>query len=118
MSSCWPPPVWGANQPQLPISWTLAQAAGLATEALEDQLVTWHNEGWLRYFPGGRTPVVTLLPAPPDVDERLERLLSQRSAVTFQRIQEIGDYAATPNCRHSYLANYLGGTPRPRCGML
>jgi ATP-dependent DNA helicase RecQ len=87
---------------------SLASATGLPIESLEACLLAWQSSGSLRYYPGGRTPLISLLPAPPNAAQRVESLVSQRHAVAEQRIAEIDAYAQSGNCRHSYLADYLG----------
>jgi hypothetical protein len=99
----------------------LAAATGIGLEALETYLVAWQAGGWLRYYPANRAPLVTLPQVatpgiPASSDQRIESLLTQRAAVTQQRIQEIADYAHTHACRHGYLAEALGSGRRTRCG--
>ena len=93
----------------------LAQLMDQPAEQMEMSLLAWQDAGWLRYYPQGRTMLVTLLPAPSDAARRIDSLISQRAAIASQRIKEIGDYARTTYCRHGYLANYLGGHSRKRC---
>lgn len=92
---------------------TLAQAP---LAELEDQLLSWQERGWLRYYPAGRDLLVTRLPAPPDAAQQVESLLAARSAIAAQRAREMVDYARTSSCRHGYLAQHLGGHPRRTCG--
>jgi RecQ family ATP-dependent DNA helicase len=99
----------------------LAAATGIPAEELEARLLAWQEEGWLRYFPSGRAPLLSLPPAPADAAQRIESLISRRAAVAQQRVQEIDYYAHTRACRHAFLAEHLGGqgdvAARSRCGV-
>ncbi len=87
---------------------SLAAAAGIPLESLEACLLAWQSAGWLRYYPAGRVPLLSLLPAPGNAAQRVESLVTQRAAVAQQRIQEIDAYAHSRTCRHIYLGEYLG----------
>ena len=86
----------------------LATATGIPMESLEACLLAWQSAGWLRYYPAGRMPLLSLLPAPGNAAQRVESLVTQRAAVAQQRIQEIDAYAHSRTCRHVYLGEYLG----------
>lgn len=87
---------------------SLATATGIPMESLEACLLAWQSAGWLRYYPAGRVPLLSLLPAPGNAAQRVESLVTQRAAVAQQRIQEIDAYAHSRTCRHIYLGDYLG----------
>ena len=87
---------------------SLAAATGIPMESLEACLLAWQSAGWLRYYPAGRVPLLSLLPAPGNAAQRVESLVTQRAAVAQQRIQEIDAYAHSRTCRHVYLGEYLG----------
>jgi hypothetical protein len=90
---------------------SLATATGIAPEALESRLLSWQAAGFLRYYPAGRVPLVSLPPSPANAAQRVESLVTQRAAVAQQRVQEIDAYAHTRACRHLYLGEYLGSAP-------
>ncbi|MFO1130385.1 MAG: RecQ family ATP-dependent DNA helicase, partial [Hyphomicrobiales bacterium] len=87
---------------------SLAAATGIPMASLEACLLAWQSAGWLRYYPAGRVPLLSLLPAPGNAAQRVESLVTQRAAVAQQRIQEIDAYAHSRTCRHVYLGEYLG----------
>jgi ATP-dependent DNA helicase RecQ len=87
---------------------SLAAATGIPMESLEACLLAWQAEGWLRCYPAGRMPLLSLLQAPANAAQRVESLVTQRAAVAQQRVQEIDGYAHTRICRHAYLSEYLG----------
>ncbi len=90
---------------------SLAAATGIPMESLEACLLAWQSAGWLRYYPAGRVPLLSLPPAPGNAAQRVESLVTQRAAVAQQRIQEIDAYAHSRTCRHVYLGEYLGSQP-------
>jgi ATP-dependent DNA helicase RecQ len=90
---------------------SLAAATGIAPAALETYLLSWQAAGYLRYYPAGRVPLVSLPPSPANAAQRVESLVTQRAAVAQQRVQEIDAYAHTRACRHLYLGEYLGSAP-------
>jgi len=87
----------------------LAAATHIPIEALEARLLAWQDEGFLRCYPAGRVPLISLLPQPADAAQRIESLLARRAAVAQSRVQEIDDYAHTRGCRHAFLHEHLGG---------
>ncbi len=103
---------------------SLAEAAAIPVETLESCLLAWQTAGWLRYYPAGRVPLLSLPAAPANAAQRVESLVTQRVAVAAQRVQEIDAYAHSRVCRHVYLGEYLGSQPalpgsgkRARCGV-
>ena len=62
-----------------------------------------------------RTPLVAMPPKPDDTSRRLERILSQSSAVAQRRIDEMIGYAVTDSCRHGYISAHFGSPPRTQC---
>ena len=69
--------------------------------------------------------MISILTPPSNAGQRVESLVSQRAAIAQQRVKEIADFAHTDQCRHTYLAHYLGGqrtgimatVRRQRCGV-
>jgi ATP-dependent DNA helicase RecQ len=92
---------------------SLAAATGIPAESVEACLLAWQSAGWLRYYPAGRVPLLSLPAAPANAAQRVESLVTQRTAVAQQRIQEIDAYAHSRICRHVYLSEYLGSQSAP-----
>ena len=86
----------------------LAERAAISPVDLESWLLSWHDEGLLRYRPGQRGPLLELLPAPPDVGERIDRLLADYQARQDQRVESVGSYARAAKCRHRVLSAHFG----------
>ncbi|MBP8292145.1 MAG: RecQ family ATP-dependent DNA helicase, partial [Caldilineaceae bacterium] len=93
----------------------LAGATGIELAALEPLLLDWQAAGWLMVRSAGRDLLLTLLPAPADVSQRIDSLIDRYAAIQEQRVKEIYAYARTQRCRHGYLAAYLGGERRTTC---
>jgi len=93
----------------------VASSSGIPLSEVEKLLLTWDEEGWIRYRPVGRDILVTVPPAPDDAGERVERLLERYETIQIQRVDEIGAYARTRACRHGHLNAYLGGRAIERC---
>ncbi len=93
----------------------LAGATGIELAALEPLLLDWQAAGWLTVRSAGRDLLLTLLPAPADVSQRIDSLLDRYAAIQEQRVKEIYAYGRTQRCRHGYLAAYLGGERRTTC---
>ena len=86
-------------------------------EELEQWLLAWQAAGWLRVDLAGRDAVIELLDPPARAGSDLERMIADRTALDQQRVRDIADFARTRRCRHGYLADYLGGNHRRRCGV-
>ncbi len=86
----------------------LAEQAELSPAALEGMLLAWHDAGFLRYRGGQRLPLIELLPAPPDVAERIDRLLRDYRERQEQRVEAMAAYARSTDCRHRALAAHFG----------
>jgi len=93
----------------------LAGATAIELAALEPLLLDWQAAGWLIVRSAGRDLLLTLLPAPADVSQRIDSLLDRYTAIQEQRVKEIYAYGQTRRCRHGYLAAYLGGERRTAC---
>ncbi|MGC9523539.1 MAG: RecQ family ATP-dependent DNA helicase, partial [Anaerolineae bacterium] len=93
----------------------VAERAQLAPETIEDQLLTWSDEGRLDVRFSGRNLLLSRLPAPDDVAQRISLWLDRYATVQEQRVEEIVAYARTPHCRHGYLSAYLGGPALEHC---
>jgi ATP-dependent DNA helicase RecQ len=85
----------------------LAEQAEMTPMELENQLLAWHDQGLLRYRPAQRGALLELLPAPPDVSERIERLLTDYQARQDERVEAMGAYARAVRCRHRVLAAHF-----------
>ncbi|MCO5208491.1 MAG: RecQ family ATP-dependent DNA helicase [Caldilinea sp.] len=94
----------------------LARTA-MQPEELEQWLLAWQAAGWLRVDLAGRDAVIELLDPPARAGSDLERMIADRTALDQQRVRDIADFARTRHCRHGYLADYLGGHRRRRCGV-
>jgi ATP-dependent DNA helicase RecQ len=86
----------------------LAERAGLSPADLEAALLAWHDAGFLRYRAGPRLPLLELLPAPPDVAERIDRLVHDYRTRQEQRVEAMARYARSGECRHKALAAHFG----------
>jgi ATP-dependent DNA helicase RecQ len=96
----------------------LAETTGLAPAALEQWLLVWQEARYLHVHYDGRDPFLELPPPPPaQATQQIEQILRNRATLEQQRIGDIARYARTPACRHGFLADYLGGARRARCGM-
>lgn len=93
----------------------LAEAGGIATTRLEEQLLAWQEQGALRYESRGRDLLLTLSPGDEGVSRRVHSLLDKYATVQQGRVTELVDFARTQRCRHGHLAGYLGGQPRTGC---
>ncbi len=92
----------------------LARTA-MQPEELEQWLLSWQAMGWLRVSLAGRDAAIELLDPPARAGSDLERMIADRTALDQQRVRDIADFARTRQCRHGYLAGYLGGERRRRC---
>jgi ATP-dependent DNA helicase RecQ len=93
----------------------LAGYMGWPLDQSEAILLDWQNAGWLQ-FKGERRAMCIELPAPPpDARQRLERLMTQSSALAQRRIDEVIGYATAETCRHGYISAHFGSPPRTRC---
>ena len=86
----------------------LAERAELGPAELEGLLLVWHDAGFLRYRGGPRQPLLELLTAPPDVAERIERLLKDYKGRQEQRVEAMAGYARSTECRHRALSAHFG----------
>lgn len=93
----------------------LANAGALPLTDVEEQIHQWQDAGYLRYQTSMRDLLLTLLPAPADTAGHMASLLDQYATIQQQHVIDMVDYARSTSCRHGYLANYLGGQPRPHC---
>jgi ATP-dependent DNA helicase RecQ len=93
----------------------LAHTLGWSPTELEARLLTWRDEGRLRFRPGAREPVVERLRAPADSGQRMDTLLNQYEAAQQARLSDLMEYAETQECRHAVIARHLGHTI-PACG--
>jgi len=94
----------------------LARTA-MQPEELEQRLLMWQSSGWLRVDLAGRDAAIELLEPTARAGSDLERMIADRAALDEQRVRDIADFAHTRRCRHAYLADYLGGNRRSRCGV-
>jgi len=93
----------------------VARAAGLDAGQVEEQVLSWADEGALDCRGSARDLLVELLPVPADADRRVGQLLEQYEQIQRQRIAEIVSYAETVRCRHGHISAYLGGRIIERC---
>ncbi|MBK8799052.1 MAG: RecQ family ATP-dependent DNA helicase [Anaerolineales bacterium] len=95
----------------------LAETLHLSPAALEQWLLVWQAARYVHVHYDGRDPYLELLPPPAQVADKLEQMLRNRAALDQQRAGDIARYARTAACRHGFLADYLGGERRARCGV-
>lgn len=81
----------------------------------EAKLFDWQVAGRLTLKSERRAMLIAMPPTPPDSRQRLERLLSQSSAIAQRRIDEVIGYATAETCRHGYISAHFGSPPRNKC---
>ncbi len=86
----------------------LAQRAGHTPDALERQLLRWHDQGLLRYEGSARDVLLELRPAATNVGSRIDTLLAEYNTRQDERIAAIAAYARAIACRHRLLAAHFG----------
>jgi ATP-dependent DNA helicase RecQ len=86
----------------------LAARAGSAPDALERQLLRWHDQGLLRYEGSARDVLLELRPAAANVGSRIDALLAEYSTRQDARIEAITAYARGLSCRHRAIAAHFG----------
>ena len=86
----------------------LAERVGSAPDALERQLLRWHDQGLLRYESSARDVLLELRPASADVGSRIDALLAEYSTRQDARIDAISTYARGLTCRHRTIAAHFG----------
>jgi ATP-dependent DNA helicase RecQ len=82
---------------------------------LERRLIAWRTAGWLLVKLSRRALAIDLPPTPPDMLERIHRLLEQSRALGQRRIDDMVGYATTEGCRHGNISAHFGSPPRIRC---
>jgi ATP-dependent DNA helicase RecQ len=87
---------------------TLAARAGSSPDALERQLLRWHDQGLLRYESSARDVLLELRPASADVGSRIDALLAEYGTRQDARIEAITIYARGLTCRHRAIAAHFG----------
>ncbi len=83
--------------------------------SVEARLLEWHSAGIITLLGSKREMAIYLPPRPPDLAERIERLLAQSRALGQRRIDDIVGYATGESCRHGYISAHFGSPPRIRC---
>ncbi|MEP7189995.1 MAG: helicase-related protein, partial [Roseiflexaceae bacterium] len=86
----------------------LATRLDTAPDALERQLLRWHDHGLLRYEGSARDVLLELRPAAADVGDRIDALLAEYSTRQDARIDAITIYARGLSCRHRTIAAHFG----------
>lgn len=86
----------------------LAERAGSTPDALERQLLRWHDQGLLRYEGSARDVLLELRPATATVGSRIDTLLAEYSTRQDARIEAITTYARGLTCRHRAIAAHFG----------
>jgi ATP-dependent DNA helicase RecQ len=98
-------------EPNVPVEVSLLELAatlGESPSVLEGRLLAWQDDGVLRYQGFGRDALLELLPSPPDVGERIDRLLADYGRRQDERVEAIAAYARSAQCRHRALAAHFG----------
>lgn len=93
----------------------IADFMGWSLHEVEANLLDWQGVGLLTLVSEKRAMLIDLPPCPPDMRQRLERLLAQSSAIAQRRIDEVIGYATADTCRHGYISAHFGSPPRNRC---
>ncbi|RME59165.1 MAG: RecQ family ATP-dependent DNA helicase [Caldilineae bacterium] len=93
----------------------VAQAMGWPLLETEERLLAWQSEGAIRVQGSKREMAIYLPSRPPDMRERLQRLIEHSRAVAQRRIDDIVGYATAESCRHGYISAHFGSPPRTRC---
>jgi ATP-dependent DNA helicase RecQ len=86
----------------------LAEHVSSTPDALERQLLRWHDQGLLRYEGSARDVLLELLPATANVGSRIDALLAEYSTRQDARIEAITTYARGLTCRHRAIAAHFG----------
>jgi len=92
-----------------------ATALGIAPQEMEDHLLAWADDGYVRCRFSGRDMLVTRTAPPGDVAARIDQWLDRFESLQVQRIAEIVGYARTRRCRHGHINAYLGGRTITQC---
>jgi ATP-dependent DNA helicase RecQ len=93
----------------------IARFMGWPLPETEAWLLDMQADGWLHVSGSRRAMLIELPPRPPDMRERLQRLLNQSAAVAQRRIDDVIGYATAETCRHGYISAHFGSPPRARC---
>ncbi len=93
----------------------LAADVGQEPSALDADLLRRADAGTLWYRSGDRAPLIEMLPAPPDVAQRIDDLLREYAVAQDTRIEAMAAYARAKACRHRVLAGHFGQR-LPACG--
>ncbi len=93
----------------------IATFMGWSLHDVEAILLDWEAAKYMTSKSGRRAMLIDLPPRPADLRARLERLISQSSAVAQRRIDEMIGYATAETCRHGYISAHFGSPPRNRC---
>jgi ATP-dependent DNA helicase RecQ len=86
----------------------LAERVSNTPDALERQLLRWHDQGLLRYEGSARDVLLELRPASANVGSRIDALLAEYSSRQDARIEAITTYARGLTCRHRAIAAHFG----------
>ncbi len=82
---------------------------------VDSLLMAWQNQGFLTVKGSRRAMFIELSSTPPDVHERLARLLAQSAALAQRRIDDVIGYATAESCRHGYISMHFGSPVRSSC---
>jgi ATP-dependent DNA helicase RecQ len=86
----------------------LAERAGYTPDALERQLLLWHDQGLVRYQSSARDVLLELRAPAADTGEQIDALLAEYSTSQDARIAAIAAYARGLACRHHAIAAHFG----------
>ncbi|HJZ48930.1 MAG TPA: RecQ family zinc-binding domain-containing protein, partial [Roseiflexaceae bacterium] len=86
----------------------LARRTRHTPDALERDLLRWHDQGLLRYDSSARDMLLELRPVSADVGSRIDVLLAEYNTRQDARIEAIAAYARAVSCRHRMLAAHFG----------
>ncbi|MGH2584719.1 MAG: RecQ family ATP-dependent DNA helicase, partial [Dehalococcoidia bacterium] len=86
----------------------VARALDCAPSEVEERLLLLEDEGALTYYGIGRGLLLELLPHPPDLSDRLRRLVADHEQAQRERLDEIDHYATRWHCRTAAIARHFG----------
>jgi ATP-dependent DNA helicase RecQ len=93
----------------------IADYMGWQIHEVEPKLLDWQSTGHLRVKGSHRAMHIELPPRPPDMADRLRRILEPAAVFAQRRIDDVVGYATTDRCRHGYISTHFGSPPRSHC---
>jgi ATP-dependent DNA helicase RecQ len=94
----------------------VAAAAGVPLEALEPLLLDWQERGWIRFRSGARGMGIRAANVP-GFDLELARALKRMGEMDVRRLELLGKYLLTAQCRQEFVSLYFGRPLPEGCGV-